>query len=343
MTNGSGPPVKWGWATRCVPSEDLGNLSLGQDPPRIGDLAVGRVVSIGRHTRIEGRQWRRLDLFPDDLVGGVFGNRYATDQFEGYVEPFGKNFHILGIGGVFGIVRSQNARMPEPPTVMQLLGYAARPDGSRLSMLDYGLPRTKIQLNGGPRCRTILVVGSSMNSGKTTTAAYTVLGLTRAGHKVCAAKVTGTACAKDPGIFVDAGAHSVLDFSDCGWPSTYLTSLTDLLDIYARMRAAMLREQPDFIVLEVADGIWQRETDLLLTSSEFCATIEAVIFTGADSVSAESGVRRLRDLGYRVAAVSGLVSSSTLGMNEVSHATHLPCLSKASLANGALQSILLGG
>jgi hypothetical protein len=250
---------------------------------------VGRVVSIGRHTRIEGRQWRRLDLFPDDLVGGVFGNRYATDQFEGYVEPFGRNFHFLGIGGVFGIARSQNARMPEPPTVMQLLGYVARPDGSRLSMLDYELPRTKSQLNGGPRCRTILVVGASMNSGKTTTAAYTVLGLTRSGHKVCAAKLTGTACAEDPGIFVDAGAHSVLDFSDCGLPSTYLTS------------------------------------------PPTCST------------STPACVRRLRELGYRVAAVSGLVSSSTLGMNEDSHATHLPCLSKARLANGAQQSILFEG
>ena len=61
-----------------------------------------------------------------------------------------------------------------------------------------------------------------------------------------------------------------------------------------------------------------------------------MLFAANDSLSAESGVRRLREIGYRVAAVSGIVSTSILGSQEVTRVTGLPCLNNASLAIGSL-------
>ncbi|HET6374325.1 MAG TPA: DUF1611 domain-containing protein [Candidatus Polarisedimenticolia bacterium] len=305
----------------------------------MGDLVVGRVLEIGKHLRIEGRDSRRVTLFPGDLIGGAFGNRYATDQFEGYVEPFTNVFHVLGIGGVFGIVRSQNDRMSERPTTVELVGYVTDPARRRRSLLEYGLHRRALNSRKTGNCRTVLVVGASMNSGKTTAAAYTIFGLQRTGARVHAAKLTGTACAKDTAFFLDAGASKVADFSDCGWPSTYLADLSDLLDINTRLRAALL-DDAEYFVMEVADGLRQRETEMLLESDAFRDTIDAVIFAGPDALSAESGVRRLKELGYHVVAVSGLVSTSSLGINEVTRVTGLPCLNNAGLSTGQIRQVL---
>lgn len=332
--------VKWGWATRCVPEALLQSIRPDEEPPRVGDLAVGRIVEINQHTRVEGRDWRRRTLYPGDLVGGAFGNRYAMDQFEAYVEPFRDCYHLVGVGGVLASVRTQNERLIQLPTLIQHLGYVVDDHGDRVSMLEYGLP----EACPGPSMRsapfTILVVGATMSSGKTTAASYTIMGLSRSGARVCAAKVTGTACAKDPGLFVDAGAYRVLDFSDCGWPSTFLATMEDLHAIHDRLRSALVRENPEYIVLEIADGLWQRETDMLLRSAIFKHSINAVIFSATDGHSAESGVRHLRALDYNVIAVSGLVSTSSLGIDEVCRVTGIPCLSKNSLGDGALRPLL---
>ena len=49
-----------------------------------------------------------------------------------------------------------------------------------------------------------------------------VRGLTAAGYRVAAGKVTGTGAGGDFHMFVDAGATRVLDFTDFGFSSTYL-------------------------------------------------------------------------------------------------------------------------
>ena len=70
-------------------------------------------------------------------------------------------------------------------------------------------------------------------------------------------------------------------------------------------------------------------------------TIDAVVFTGLDSLSCESGVRHLRHLGYNVIAAGGLVANSRLGMAEVEAATGLPCPNGQMILQGALRKLLL--
>ena len=78
----------------------------------------------------------------------------------------------------------------------------------------------------------ILVVGSAMNSGKTTTAGTLARALSRANFSVAAGKITGTAAGKDARFFEACGARPVLDFTSAGYPSTYMLGLEELLGIY---------------------------------------------------------------------------------------------------------------
>jgi len=267
----------------------------------------------------------------------VLGDRYATDQFEGLGRVQGPLGHILGIGGVVGQVESMNVRMVAP-TEIEFLGRLCDGSGEPLRMTQFQ------SLVTGPSAQrpatTILSLGASMNSGKTTTAAQIVRSLTVAGHRVAAAKLTGTACRKDPNFLYDAGALASLDFTYAGWPSTANLSLELLLTIAARIRSALQAYDPEFVLLEIADGTLQRETAMMLANDAFRASIDGVTFAGPDALSCDAGVRRLRDLGYRVLAAAGPVANGALGIAEVEGACDVRCLSGDTILAGGLVSTL---
>ncbi|MGI0148841.1 MAG: hypothetical protein ACREDF_04855, partial [Thermoplasmata archaeon] len=136
------------------------------------------------------------------------------------------------------------------------------------------------------------------------------------------------------------GAVRVIDFTHYGFPSTSQCPSQEILGLAADIRASLLEDDPEFIVYEIADGVLQRETKILLEDPQFRSTIDAVLFSGADSISCEGGIRYLKSLGYNVVAAAGIVSNSRLGMSEVQAATGVPCLSGQMILNGDLKKAL---
>ncbi len=329
--------IKWPYATHLVdPSLVSGPLPMveGYDP---GSLVLARVVTIGKHRDLEAHDGRKMSIFAGDVFVGVLGDRYATDQFEGVGRVTGPLGHIIGIGGVVGEVVSMNNRMSEP-TVIEYLGRLADTEGKPLYMTHFqALPAQPVTQR---TATTILSLGASMNSGKTTTAAQMIRSLTVAGHRVAAAKITGTACRKDPNFLYDAGAVCVLDFTHAGWPSTANLQLDLLLSIAGRIRAQLATHDPEFVIIEIADGIIQRETAMMLADPAFRASIDAVTFAGPDALSCEAGVRRLLALGYPVIATAGIVANGTLGIAEVEASCGIRCLSGETILAGGMVPLL---
>lgn len=326
-------------AIRRVPVRAMNRLVPLQRAPCVGELFVGEVIRLGKHTSYESREGVTLGLFPGDSLVGVFGHRYATDQYEGLVptEPVAE-CDLLSVGGVCGQVVSQHTSM-KAPTRLRVVGAVAGAGGETLRLQRFGLPSAGVHLAGG-RAQIVLVVGASMNSGKTTTAGTLVRALRRAGHGVAAAKLTGTACGRDTRHLASCGADPVLDFSDAGFPSTSLLERDDLWRIYHTLLSHLLATGPAYVVLEVADGIFQRETRLLLEDAHFRAGLDHVLFAANDSLSAESGARRLRAYGLPLRAVSGMVTCSPLATRETQAVTGLPCLGiEELLAGGALDAL----
>ncbi|HYS05615.1 MAG TPA: DUF1611 domain-containing protein [Candidatus Dormibacteraeota bacterium] len=329
--------IKWTYTTHRVDRSAVRGIGLLGSDPDPGRLVLARVLCLGKNKEVEGTDGRRLTLFPGDVIGGCLAYRYATDQYEGLPIADGPAAHLLSMGGVCGFIASKNEKMPEP-TTLEWIGSLANGTGKALYLKDFARrPKTQIS---APRPRTVLVVGASMNAGKTTTAAQVIRSLSGQGRRVVAAKITGTACRKDPGIMEDAGALRVLDFTCVGHPSTANLPTRDLLALAADLRAMLLEDRPEFIVYELADGIFQRETRLLLEERSFQETIDVALYAAPESPSCESGVRWLRDWGYTVGAVSGMVANSRLGMEEVRQATGVPCLNGEMILSGALNDVL---
>jgi len=337
--------VKHGFASRAVPLDQVsGVVPVSGESPRAGDLMLAEVLAVGKNKTVEDRDGRTMYLFPGDRVVGVFGNRYATDQYEGYVpaEPV-EVCDMLSVGGLMGEVTSRHDATAAP-TRLKVLGQVSDPQGRPINQLGYGsltgCDDYAPPLPAGAGAEVVVVLGSDMNSGKTTTAGTVARALSRAGHRVAAAKVTGTAAGKDGRFYESCGARPVLDFTSVGYPATYMVSERELLWIYNSLLYRLHSGGPDYIVVEVADGIFQRETRMLLESGEFRASVDHLFFAASDSLSAESGVRRVREHGLPLRATAGAVTGSALARREAEEATGTPCLSVDRIMDGALVDLL---
>lgn len=325
--------AKWSYVTRRVPHQQNYRLSPAAGTPRLGDLVVTKVTSIGNHKHLEDTHGRRRRLYPGDLIVGAYGNRYASDYYEGYLSA-APLVHLLTAGGVIGTVASTHARYAEP-TVLEVIGALADTAGAALSLDRFARPMVAAQ---PPRLGTLVVVGSAMNAGKTTTAAAIVRGWALAGLNPGAGKVTGSGSGKDRWSYIDAGATQVSDFLEFGMSSTFGYPPERLQRTLVAIRDALVHDGADAVVLEIADGLLQAETrHLAMGLGELADTLVLAV---ADPLAAAAGADMLRQWGLPLRALSGLVSASPLAAREAAETTGLPVLTPTELAAGAAMDLL---
>ena len=86
-------------------------------------------------------------------------------------------------------------------------------------------------------------------------------------------------------------------------------------------------------VIEIADGLFQRETAQLLRSPTFKNAIDGVVFSAGDAMGAFAGVQWLRECGLPVLALSGALTRSPMARREIHAATQLPVMGLAELGH----------
>ncbi len=328
--------IKHAYALRRVPGADLVHVLPLPESPGAGEVLLARLEKIGKNARIELADGRMANLHEGDLIAVVLGNRYASEQFEGYARVWGDACDLLSMGGLCGIVQSRHAGVTEPSR-LRILGALGNADGKRLRLSDYCIAPNP----SARRPRVVVVCGSSMDIGKTYTACSLILGLRRLGSRVAGIKLTGTAAGRDTWSMRDAGARPALDFLDGGLPSTYLCSLEQLLSLHELLMGQAAAEGAAWVVIELADGVLQRETRSLLQSKPFTFSVDAWVYAAGDAPGAAGGISALRDWGIEPAAVSGLISMSPLAMRETLEATGVRCVTALELQSGDLNRSLV--
>jgi len=267
---------------------DAGGYELLDTKPSAGDVVLARVTEIGHHTRLESPASRRQSMFVGDEILVAFGNRYAPDQFLAVVpEDLGPCSLVAG-GGLAAKVLEQHDDI-DKATAIEPIGLLAK-NGKVLNLQDFAPHRVSSvpQLPGRPK--VIAVLGTSMNSGKSTALGCLVNGLTRAGLTVSAGKATGTGAGNDPLLYTDGGADQVLDFTDFGFPTTYLLDYETVRGLLTSLVDALTTTETDVVVVEIADGVYQGETARLLQDPVFHAAVDRVVFAAADALGATAGV-----------------------------------------------------
>lgn len=327
--------AKWSFATRRVRQVDACGLSQDFKRAIAGDLVLGRVTTISSHRRIQLPTGRPSTLYPGDVVVLAVGARYAADQFEGYAEIDPRGADMLAGGGCIGRMVVRNERV-KPPTRVEPIGLIKNADDRIINLRDYALPDIKAHTT----IPVICVVGSGMNGGKTTATAALIFGLRQAGFKVAGLKGTGTGAYGDFNAYEDAGAQYVGDFTDTGMVTTYLEPKSRIVPAIDRLLVEAEAQGCDVAVLEIADGVLQRETIELLEDPMVRGRMSGFIYACGDALSAAGGVHALRGFGIRTAAITGIVSCSPLAAAEATAATGVEVVTKQGLSDPAIAASL---
>ncbi|MBK5287206.1 MAG: DUF1611 domain-containing protein [Acidimicrobiia bacterium] len=337
--------VKAAFTTRRMNVDDL--FADGQVPtllsgavrPRAGDVVLARVDRIGQHGRIELTNGRRARLHVGDEILVVYGDRYATDQFESYVPIRLGRTSLVASGGIASTVQSRSGAVRRATTITALGLLGDR----------YGMPIniSQFALDTSPPCverpSTIAVFGTAMNSGKTTTVESLVRGVWLAGGMPGAAKATGTGSGADYWVMTDAGAHCVADFTDIGLPTTFRIPFEVVEAGFVQLVDHLTNEGCSDIVIEIADGLFQTETAQLLRSEIFREYVDGVIFAASDAMGALAGSRHLLDLDMPVRCVSGLLTRSPLAHREAADHCPVPVIATPRLSDPDIASVLFKG
>jgi hypothetical protein len=219
---------------------DLENGNFECEPVRrasweVGDYVVGEIsIARGGFSEIEVCSGRLARPMNGDAILGALGVRHATLEIVGSFEEVGPDgrMDLLGAAGLLGRATSVSGLLPSLMRV-DYRGHAKR-NGKKLNMRDFA---KRPAGQRGYDVPTILIVGTSMSSGKTTSAKIIIRELKDLGCRVAGAKLTGSGRYRDILAMGDSGADAVFDFIDVGLPSSvlapdeYRERLRDLLGV----------------------------------------------------------------------------------------------------------------
>ncbi|MFN5621696.1 MAG: hypothetical protein ACK478_10365 [Flavobacteriales bacterium] len=333
--------IKQTIVTRGVEQYSINKDIASTRAPKAGDVGLFQILEVDRHSSLQCIDKRSHSIFDGDYVLAAFGDRYATSQYEGYVPETPLDvYHVIGAGGVIGIVRTKNASLEDyEPTTVQLVGYCCDESGAVINTKFRGKKRNAFTGKVPGDAKVILSIGSTMDSGKTTTAAHIARGLKTTGEQVAFIKLTGTVYTKDIDYVTDCGADIAMDFSNMGFPSTYLLDKETILDIYQSLLEEIGQYKPAYIVMEIADGLFQRETSFLLNDERFMSTIHNTVFSCGDSLSVMSGLDVLKQMNIRPCMISGRFTMSPLLIQEVTDRKDVPVHTIDQIMTGELNAI----
>ena len=261
---------------------DLPDVSFSIEPlPREqwgrGDYVVGEVMTRSSpNAHVELRDGRMTDLVRGDRVVGALGVRIATLEVVGDWRAIGDDgrMQALTAAGLLGSVTSMSTEIG-PLLELDYEGHVWV-DGGKATMTDYveHVPDMPFELP------VVMVVGTSMSAGKTTTARILIRILKEMGARVVGAKMTGAGRHRDILAMQDAGADYVFDFVDQGLPST-ACSPDEYRPACRQLMSRIAAVEADVAVIEVgASPVEPYNSDLAI--GEIADNIRATVLCVAD-------------------------------------------------------------
>jgi len=284
-----------------------------------GDYVMGQVTRAGgEKARLELACGREMSPVPGDAVVGALGSRAATLEAVGDWRSIGDDglMEALTAAGLMGRVTSQSQFMGN---LIQCCyaGHLFR-DGRQVAMGDF------VPQDQDPSASTapiVLIIGTSMSSGKTVSGQVLVRMMATWGWRVAGVKLTGAGRYRDILSLQDAGAAAVFDFVDAGLPSTVCPP-----DEYRQALRHLMRQveaaAPDVVVAEAGASPlepYNGQTALQEIRQQIALTILC-----ASDPYAVVGVTK--GFGFQPDLVAGVATSTSAGREVVQQLAGLSAL-----------------
>lgn len=284
-----------------------------------GDYVLAQVSSRPPHqARVEAPNGRKIEPLEGEYILGALGKRHATRGMVGdwkdVNEDTGK-MHVIGGGGIFGKATSISP-MVVKPIPLKYEGHVQL-ENSKVKMKDFVETVEPSDLSKP----VILVLGTSMSSGKTMSARVIVRALNEMGLDPIACKLAGSGHYHDVLSLRDAGAGSIFDFVDAGFPTTVVPPATfrsRIKDLLSRIDSA----DGDVVVAEIgASPLEPYNGDVAIDLVS--QNVEFTLATASDPYSMV-GLKSVLNL--PIDLVTGIATNTVAGIELIEDLTELPAL-----------------
>jgi len=140
------------------------------------------------------------------------------------------------------------------------------------------------------------------------------------GCKINAGKVAGVACRRDLLAMKKSGAEHVLSFHDFGVPSS--SDMKSLLPVARSLHHSLSQDDPDFIVMEMGDGILGGyQVSSLFEDREYISRAFCTVICANDLMGVWGALQWLKPAGISGETshilISGPVTDSGEGVNYI--------------------------
>jgi hypothetical protein len=309
-------------------------------------LAVRILTDKSSYNTVEDVSGRMMAVRAGDVLAGTLGSRRALRGYAGEVPSHiavGDTIEVLNLGGILGRCTSQNPEIG-PPFKAEVLGaILSFPElGDRV-----GRPAT-IKEGAVPEAETVesrlpivFVAGTCMNAGKTVAATELVRGLSRAGRRVGALKLTGVSLMRDTLSMRDAGAVSALTFNDAGMASTHPGVTVKVARGLINRMAADRIARPDILVAELGDGILgEYGVQDILRARDIVSLGAAYVMAAPDPVACWGAAQLMRDeFELPITAITGPATDNDVGRDYIRAELGLAAHNAMRDASGLLEVV----
>lgn len=319
----------------CTRNAHLGNEVIVGDEIVAAEgyiLAVRILTDKHTYDTVEDLTGRMVALRAGDVLAGTLGSRRALRGYAGEVPgslAVGDTVDVLNLGGILGRCISENPDIG-PPFKAEVLGavlsFPALGDriGRPASIMEGGVAPADALKCALP---VVYVAGTCMNAGKTVAATELVRGLTRAGYKVGALKLTGVSLMRDTLGMQDAGAVAALTFNDAGAASTHagmaVPVARGLCNQIANTKGVPAASRPGVIVAELGDGILgEYGVQDVLAAPDLMRLAAAIVMAAPDPVGCWGARELMRErFGLAITVITGPATDNAVGRDYI--AAHL--------------------
>lgn len=291
---------------------------LPRDAWARGDYIMVEMLDTGLESyTVETPDGSPARIEPGDRLIGALGSRAATLEVVGDWRAIGEDLRMqtLTAAGVLGVCTSA-AWDSSPLADVRYVGHAFH-DDERCTMKGFVEPNDQPDRTAP----IILIIGTSMESGKTIAAVAMIRELAAMGKRVAGAKVTGVGRLRDILAMKKAGAATIMDFVDVGLPSTVIPRdeyASCLKTLIARLAAT----EPDVMIIEAgASPLEPYRGDVAM--EELQPLVEATVLCASDPY-AVLGVTEA--FGRKPELVAGRATGTEAGRELIEKLVGVPAL-----------------
>lgn len=292
--------------------------------PRSGDVIAVKINEVNpRYQMLETTDCAQVKLTKNMKIVGAAGSRWALRGFIGVLPGLlkkGDAINVLNIGGVLGKCIDYTPELG-PATTAEFLGFIAAKTG-KVNLIQYAPFAPQM----GSLPPVAAVIGTCMNTGKTTAVSAMVKHLSKDGLKVACGKICGVAAVKDVKQYFKNGAIEAITFNDFGWTSS--ADITNIVDTSTKVIRYLASKDPDIILVELGDGIIGKYgVSSLVSSRDFRRMISRWVLCAYDPAGAFGAVSYLSRYNIEPAAITGPVADNLAGINAVAEFSAIPVIS----------------